>query len=201
MSWIAPAVIGGLHVLGGLFGNRAKKTTEISNSQYSSTRMPVDVRPETWLPFESDLVSTLMRRLQQPIDMSGYETTGIADINRSYDLARTSLENRLASAGLLGSPMVGSAYALGEQARAGDIGRFLAQIPLLRRQMQVEDFAQALQLYGMRPQGESLFGEQTGTTTRAESGNKLGGLFNNLASILAFYAGMGAFGNKSPSSG
>lgn len=128
-------------------------------------------------------------RLREQFDMSGIESSGITGINDAFAGAGESLNNSLTARGLGTSPVAGAGLTRLETGRAGSIAEFLQSLPLLRRQMENEDFAQANDFYSRRPLGQTT--TQTGTFT--QPGSALGSGLGSAAEMLAFLKGQGIF--------
>lgn len=190
-AFLLPLALGGASFLGGLFGNRKQTSTSRSTSTTTPTLDP------QFSPLQQMLLSSVQSRLANPSSLpASYETQGIADINRNFDLVAQARDNSLAARGLSASPVAGAADAKAGVARAGEIGRFQAQIPLLNREMQTQDLGIASLLLN---QGR---GSTTSTTsTGTQPGNMLGGGLNNLAGMLGFLYGQGMFGGGGASPG
>lgn len=174
-----PAIIGGVgSVVGGALSKKSSSGP---------------TTPPAYAGLEDLIRQITTQRLSTPTDMAGYAGTGVANINRTYDLAGQSLANRLTARGLATSPVAASGVATLESGRAGDISTFQNSIPLLQRMMQGQDLAQA---------GNVLQGARGQQQT---SGGGAAGAFENLAEYLGYMQGKGAFkkggGGSNPLSG
>lgn len=162
----------GLSGLGGLFGN--------NSSQSSAPSMD-----PAYGPLQSLVLNQTMARLAQPTDLSGYTGTGMGTINRTYNAAGTNLRNTLTARGLSTSPVAGAADATLQTGRAGALSDFENSVPLLAHQLQTEDLGQA----------GSILGLGRGVNTTASQGGGASGVFNNVAGMLGYLQGKGAFGS------
>ncbi len=171
---LIPAALGAASFFGGLFGQKQKSTT--------TTQPTLD---PAYGPLQQQLINMAMVRLRGGGLPSGYEARRISDINNTYDLINQSRENTLTARGLAGSPVAAAGDTRAETARGGDIVRFQQGLPLLERQLSLEDMFNAQNLLG-QGRGQQTTGQQTG------GGGVAGGL-SGLASMLGFLYGQGAF--------
>lgn len=176
---LIPLALGGASFLGGLFGGGGKRNTT------STTTPTLD---PAYAGIRDMLVSNISKRLQGSALPEGLAERNIADINKTYDLAGTGLSNRLAARGLGTSPIAGAAEGVLGNERASEIVRMQQSLPILQRQMEMDNIAQAIQaLQGGR-----------GSTTVEEggggAGSRIGSGISGLASMLGFLYGSGMFG-------
>jgi hypothetical protein len=183
MAWWLPVTLLGTSALGGLLGGR--KSARTWTSQQTTTSEPI-LSPE-YQGLWQKLYEYNLGRLGAGADLGGYEAQGLADINRTYELAGRTLENALTRRGLASSPIAGAADIGLESARGAEAARFLNQLPLLQRQMGMEDYLQALNLLQATPVGW----RQTGTGQITYPGSMLGGMIGDLGSMLGWLAGRG----------
>ena len=192
LPFLAPLLLGGGSFLGGLFGNRNKQSSSSSSSS-TNTTMP------SWDPAFTglrDLIMPItMKRLTDPQSFSKQlGERGIADINRTYDLAEQGLGNRLTARGLGSSPVAGAGEGNLAGGRAGDIVGLLRDLPLIDRQIQDQDLNMAQNFLGMgRGMTSTGTATNTGTATGSQGGGFGGGL-QSMMSMLAYLYGSGAFG-------
>lgn len=164
---LIPAGLSLFSFLGGLFGNKSEQSQ-------SSTLDPA------YGPLQQLLLKHIQSRLTNPSGLpAGYETGGVRDINKSYDLTEQNLGNRLTASGLSSSPIAGNAYGQSQRARAGDIGTFRANLPLVQRQLQDQDLNLA----------SSLLNFGRGGMVSGSSGGGVGGGFDSLATMLGYLYG------------
>ena len=184
LPFLIPLLMSGASFLGGALANRKKTST--------STSMPT--LDPSFGPLQSMLLKNATDRLQNPVSLAGgpFETGGTANINKTFDIGKQSLENVLTARGLGTSPVAGSALARHETGRIGAIAGFRSNIPLWDQERQQQDMQSALQLLG---QGRG------NTNTLTSPGNVLGGGLEGLAQMLGFLMGQGAFAGKSGSTG
>jgi len=174
MGWLAPLALG-VSALGGLFGgsksSRTQSSTPTIDPKYQGL---VDA---LYGKFSSNLDST--------VPLEGYEGTGISNINSVYDIAKTTRQNSLTRRGLSTSPVAANMDAVAENSRAGDISTFQNSLPLLQRELQQQDYTNALNLI------KSLMGQET-----VVPGSAAGSTFNNAGSMLGFLLGQGLLGGS-----
>lgn len=171
---VAPLIMAGGSLLGGLLGNRkqTQTTTPTMDPAYSG--------------LQSQLLSMITNRLRQGSSLpAGYEAGQIGQINNTFARAGQGLQNRLTAAGLANSPVAGAGLANMDAARAGQIVQMQQKLPLMERDMQSQDLGMAQALMGM--------GRGTQTT---QGGNMLGGGITSLTDMLAYLYGKGALGGK-----
>jgi len=193
-AFILPIISG----LAGLFGNKNKtsqeskfNTTEnVSGQQTASTRPDLNPLQQRLIDMFSQGAQNMYQR---GLDTSGYQATGLRNINDASDIQQKLMENILAQRGLSYSPAAATSLSGIEQGRAHEISQFMNSIPLLQRQMQQQDIGQLMQAFGAQPYGSTQTGTsnqtinrsgtQTGATT--QSGSPWAGLFGGLGAGLA----------------
>ena len=217
-AFLAPLAIAGVSALGNWLGNRKKTTQQTQTGTQtgsvntttgfdntSSTRPDLDPASQSYL----DLIrNRYIESLNQDPDLSGYEATGVQNINRAGDLRSRALSNILTARGLNYSPMGAAALGNVESNRFSDVVNFENQIPLLRDALMRERLAEAGGFFAKMPVGQTQTSSgtttgtenrnlsSTGTGTSTDPGNQLGGLFGGLGSTLAYLYGSGAFKPK-----
>jgi hypothetical protein len=159
-------------------GSRASK------SKSTSTSTPT-LSPQ-FKPLQDLLLQQAMSRLQNPTSLQGYESQGLSGINKTFGLGDMALQARLRARGLGRSNIAGAADARLEGDRLGQISQFQNGLPLLQRDLQNQDLQFGQGLLGM--------GRGTTTTGTASSGGGAKGGLEDLASILGYFMGQGAFG-------
>lgn len=167
----------GLAGVGGIFANRAGKSTQTSSQTTQLT------------PEQIALLSSLngqYTNLNTDPDLSGYEAGQVSDINHQSNLHMQALQENLAYRGITGAAEA-NAEANVDSQRFGDITKLHQSIPLLRNQIQTQNLNTGIGLFGAQPRNVST--STTGTT----SANKLGGGISNAANVLAYLYGKGAF--------
>jgi hypothetical protein len=136
-----------------------------------------------------DLITQIYRqRLQQGLP-AGYQQQGIAGINSAYAGAATNENAALTARGLASSPVAGAVTSKLNTARAGDIGTFNANLPLVQQNLQLENLQGA----------EGALTGQRGSTGSTASGGGAAGAFTNLGGYLGYLAGKGSF-SRNPNS-
>lgn len=176
-GWDDAALLGA-SALGGVFGNRNKKTTQTTTSTLSPEAAGLS-------PLIADLIR---KRLSSSADLSGYRTQGTQDINRTFGNAQTALNANLTARGLSDSPAAAGANANLQVGRAGSIAQLVNSLPMLQREMQGNDISMANQFTALQP--------RTTTTTGNMPGNMAGGAFSDVASMLGYLIGNGKFGQQ-----
>jgi hypothetical protein len=142
-------------------------------------------------PLQQQILQMTRNRLNTSADLSGYAAQGTQNLNKNYDLINQSQSNNLTARGLGTSPVAGAVDARRENARIGDISGFQNQIPLLQRQLQAQDLASA----------QGVLGLGRGSTTTGSEGGGAAGAATNLAQMLGYLYGQGAFQNTGVAGG
>ena len=169
---LAPLIMGGASLVGGWLSGRNKQ----------SSTPTID---PAFKPLQQMLIDRATKRLSMPSSLpEGFETGGISTINKTFDAGRQSLENVLTARGLGTSPVAGSAMGKFEGGRVGVVARFRRDLPVVERQMRQEDEEEVLRLLGLG----------RGMTYEGRGGGGAAGAAENLASMLGFLYGQGAFG-------
>ena len=181
-----PYIATGVSGLLGLLRNRNRQQTE----QRSTTMPTLD---PAYGPLQQMLISQATERLQGNSLPSNYEAGGVNTINRTHDLVSQGVNNTLTSRGLATSPGIqaGVAERLGGS-RAGDLSRFRANVPIVQRELQNQDFGNIAQLLNMG-RGQTTTG--TGMNEQSFGGGAAGGA-TNLMQMLGYLIGSGAFGQQ-----
>lgn len=181
----AIGALGGASFLGGLFGNRQKQT-----QSGTSTSTPT-FGPE-FAGLRDRLIASSMRGLS---GFGGYNLAhnitnqNLQGVNEASNAASTGLRAKLQAMGIRGQAAGVPLGAL-ENARFGAQVGTLNQEPLLGRQFQQEDLAQALGVLGL---GRGTSTTSTGTATGTMGGG-LGGGLGDLGSILGYLSAQGLLG-------
>jgi hypothetical protein len=164
----------------------------VSNKSKQTTTTTPTLDP-AYGPLQKMILDRIMQRLQGSPSLSGYAATGIGDINRTYDLAGQNLENSLTARGLSTSPVAGAAGAKLQAGRAGSIAGFQNSLPLLLDSLRRQSLSDATGVLG--------FGRGSTTMGTTEAGGGAAGAFTNLAQLLGFLYGKGAFGQGAAAGG
>lgn len=169
---ITAAAGAGSSIIGGALANKSKQTsTPTMDPKYAG--------------LQDLLLQTMQSRLSAPSALpAGYVGAGVRNINASYDAAGKATENALTSRGLAGSPVAAHADLTRTLARAGDVGTFRSNAPLVEREMQNQDLGMANNLLGMG----------RGVTSTGTAGGGMGGAMDSLAGYLGYLQGKGIFG-------
>lgn len=203
-----PIIAGLLGGLGGLFGNRPKQTTQDITSSGKESQTGTSSGTGLQMPELSGLQQTaqdtflraLMDKIRGGTDLRGYQAGGIQDINQGYNLKQQALQNILAARGLSYSPAAGTAQGGLESQRIGDVTRFNQQMPMVQRQMSIEDINNLIQGFMSTPKGVRTTSTQDYSTNRDYSGTQhsvgtqpgdmMGGLLSGAGGALAPFLGM-----------
>ena len=162
--------------IGGALNNTEAARTSTQSGSYTPTLAP-----------EYKTLSDLLRtraedRLRSSTDLSGYEGTGLENINDVYRGLNLNASNNLTARGLGTSPVAGIVDQNLNIARGGEMARFLNGLPLIQRQMQNEDFSNATNFLN--------FGRGSQTTgTAVAPGSVIGGAFSEgMPALVDFLA-------------
>jgi hypothetical protein len=163
---------GGASAIGGFI----PKTT----SSTSSTTLPPGAQSL------QDLVNAqITQRLQNNSLPPGYQEQGIAGINAGYAGATTNENAALTARGLASSPVAAAVTTKLNTARAGDIGTFNANIPLVAQNLQLQNLEAAA----------GILNPQRGSTSTTSGDGGAAGAATNLASYLSY-----VYGPRAPTS-
>lgn len=225
LSWNAfvPALISGIGALGGLFGGRGQKQKQTSRSSSHTTNLQeakthnFGVEGPQLTGQQQGLLDQIVNKatgyLNEDTDLSGYQAGQTNQINALADIQKKAAEETLAAKGVSGGPATATALnSVDANAFANKVN--LAQsIPMLRNQIMSQKLADVGQVFSRIPTatGYENYGnvqntgaqytDTEGEGEQSQSGNMLGGLFGNLAPILAFLYGQGAFRTKGKNTG
>lgn len=198
-AFAIPLAISGISALSGWLGGRKKTSTQTGSStsnlnstdSYDQSNMPM-LTPEAMQAY-SALMPSLLNRVNQDPNLSGYSASGLRSIGQAGDTARGRITQMLAQKGLGSSPAAAALFARQGDSQAAEEANFRNSIPLLSRQMQGQDLDQLLRAASALPTGM----RQTGTTTRTgtnvtnttgsvtDPGNPWGGLATGFGQGLA----------------
>jgi hypothetical protein len=171
MPAAVPIAMLGSSVIGGALANRSQQQTTPT----------LDPRMQG---LQSQVLQMIQGRLSNPTGVpAGYVGGGIQGINSSYDAAGQATENALASRGLGTSPIAGQADLTRNLARAGAVGNFRANVPIVARGLQNEDIGLA----------GNLLGQGRGLASTGQYGGGAGGAAESLASMLGYLQALGKF--------
>jgi hypothetical protein len=151
-------------------------------SHTQQTNMPT-VSPE-YKGLQGQILNMIQTRLSQPVDLHGYEANGISTINQAYGAQKQTSDNNLSARGLSTSPVAANVDAMRSNAEAGDAATFRNSVPMLAQQIESENLAQANQ----------ILAGGTGSTGTTTSGGGAAGAVTNLAGMMGYLSGKGAFG-------
>ncbi len=130
------------------------------------------------------LKARAMARLNMGTDMGGFKAAGVNNINGAFSNAAVGTNAGLEARGLATSPVAAAVAGHANTARAASIAEFLNSVPLIQRQLQNEDMANATSQV-------RNFG--VGQRTVAPGSAVAGGL-DSAAKMLAFLRGSGVLG-------
>lgn len=211
-AWAVPLIGAGVSALAGYFGSKKKtqtNLTETSNASSSGTSLGTESGRSISGPQLSPAYQTFLDKLISsysnlagPVNLRPYAAQQIQGINRANQLSSQSVNNILAARGLSTSPVAGAIQAGQESNRIGSIINLQQQIPLLQRQIELENLGaargMAALLPSLSPTVTDYSGQRTGATTGISSGvtNRVGtesgtsgggagGIFNTLAALIA----------------
>lgn len=178
---------------GGALGSKSKQT---SQSQYNNTSsVTPNLLPQQKSLYDALYQQALGRANGQTPGLQGYSSQGLQNINAASEAARQNTVNRLASSGLLSSPVAAASGTQADIARAGQSANFLNSLPLLQNQLQIQNLGVAGDIFRLPGVGSTSTSSGSGTnTTTGQQGGGLGGALGGLGSSLGFLYGMGAFG-------
>lgn len=179
-AWLLPVLAAAAGAIGGAKKNKTQQTQ-------SSTSTP------TFDPSMSGLKSTLMRNIMGRVGQgssfgAGLKSNAIMNANQVFGNLQQNQENRLASAGLAGSPVAASGALNLDVARGGAINTRLNEIPVLEEENNQENLGLAQNFLRMGMGSKST---GTGTTDAGGGGvlGALGGGLDGLAAMLGFQYG------------
>lgn len=181
---MGPLLAAGISGISGLLGMLRPKQRQQQTSTTTPTLDPA------YGPLQQMLISQATQRLQGNSLPANYEAGGVAAINRTHDLVSQGANNSLVSRGLAQSPVAGAVDARLANSRAGDIGNFRANMPVVQRELQNQDFGNIAQLLNFG-RGSTT----TGTNVNEVGGGAAGGA-TNLMQMLGYLIGSGAFGRS-----
>ena len=165
----------------GLFKSKNKTEQE---STFSSKTTPIE---QPRFDNYSDLLLNLSSKNLNEGLPAGFEERGILGINSTFDALDRGASENLGRRGLLGSPIAGASEIDREIGRFGEIGKFRSTLPEIERQARLQNFAQAMQLYSLRPRGQAQEGESSATSETTFTPS----MFDSITSIASFAAGLG----------
>jgi hypothetical protein len=145
----------------------------LSNSRGARTQTSSPLANPAYAGIGDLLRHRALSRLSNPVDTAGLEASGIQNINNAFKGASDSLNADLTSRGLGTSPAATPALSQLQAARGGAIANLENQMPLIQRDLENQDFAQANQLY------QQSMGQQS-----TLPGSAAGGALGSMAGLL-----------------
>lgn len=229
MEPITMGLMLGSSLLGGLLGNRNQTQTQRSNqgyygqqnatnyNRYSNTnRVTPELDPLAW-DFRNEMIGSARDLLKLPTPertgegwFNAYQSNAANTINRNAQLNSQMLGNKLAASGFGNSALGAYTNQLSDAERVRQLGDLQANMPMLRRQVGMEDtsfindilagrLGAAGTAFSRVPVGQysEQSGDQFGTTSQENKGhqqsfqemtmpgNMAGGGFMSLANAFA----------------
>lgn len=193
-------------------GTTGSNITGSTTANQTATSTPT--LDEAGQTIESQLSPVVRQLLGFPMDLSGYTSSGIDQINRNADLQRQSIDAIMASRGLSTSPISATAALIADQNRLNQISDFQNSIPLLRNQLLNTNLSSAISALGATPRGITSSGNTSGSNVEANTGTSssdsnttgstgggIGGALGGLGTILGYLlaSGLGNAGGKTGS--
>ncbi len=220
----APYIISGVSALAGMLGNRKSTQQQqqqqtfnnqtTSNNQFNNAQSTTPVLTGEQSALQSQLLKNFMSRgFDFNREADNIVSGNVNNINAGADSSRRAIVNSLAQRGLSGSPAQAAALAQFEGDRVGNVTRAFNERSLLADQLRSNYLQQGTNLFSSLPKGSYSYNEgssssqgtntgtSTGQGTQTQPGNMLGGGIGDLAGILAFLYGQGAFAGKSGKAG
>ena len=197
MSSIAIPLISGLAGLfGGMTQQKQATSQTSSGTQTTSGSTSASTTPELSAE-QSQLANAygegLINQYNQGTNLSGYEASGLQNIQSSNAAAAKATNNQIAARGLSFSPAAATENTA-ENINAGNqTSSFLNSLPLLQKQLTSQNLQQLVQGFSALPtavssQGTSNQTQTSNSTTTgngAISGNPTAGLFSGVGAGLA----------------
>lgn len=158
MEPITTSIMLGSSLLGGLLGNRKQTQTQRSNQGYygqqnatnynrylNTNRVTPELDPLAW-DFRNEMIGSARDLLKLPTPertgegwFNAYQSNAANQINRNAQLNSQILGNRLAAAGFGNSALGAYTNQLSDAQRVQQLGDLQANMPMLRRQIGMED--------------------------------------------------------------
>lgn len=209
-AWTLPVTMGISALAGLLGGGKPKVTTTTSDTSSSSSGQFDQSSTPILSQAQNDLIDYFTNAAKNKFnagapDLSGYTAGGLQNINDAGDLKSKIMANTLASRGLSFSPAAAFSQVQPQSDRLAQSSSFLNTIPLVKKQLEDQNFQNLLDSFKLLPTGTSASGtsSQSGTSstkgTTTQPGNALGGLFSGLGAGL--FAGLGFGNDKGDQSG
>jgi hypothetical protein len=186
--------------LAGLFGGgtQQKQATSQTSSGTQTTAGSTSASTTPELSAEQQQLANtygegLINQYNQGTNLSGYEASGLQNIQSSNAAAAKATSNQIAARGLSFSP-AGQTAATAENINAGNqTSSFLNSLPLLQKQLTQQNLQQLIGGFSALPTAVSSSGTSNQTQTSntsttgngAISGNPTAGLFSGVGAGLA----------------
>jgi hypothetical protein len=202
MALAIPISLGIGSLLASLFGRGGKKTTSEASQQGTSNLTTTQAVAPQYQEMQDLMIQNLMKRMQSPVPIAGYEASGLDAINKTWEAANLRSQNALSARGLLDSPIASLSNEQSNAARAGEQAAWINKMPLLQREMQMDDLKTTLAAIAGAPRTSQQWGTTSGTQTAAGTtgpsspfAEGLGNMMNLLAYLFA--SGKGGQGSSS----
>jgi hypothetical protein len=192
---LLPLLLGGALIGGAIKGGKGQKQT--SEQKSTSTTTPT-INP-AFQGMQGLLMQNLMGRIGQRSSLGpGFAANRISNTNQVYKNLGQNQQNRMASAGLVGSPVAEAGARTLDIARGGDIVQGLNEIPLLENQQDMQNLDAATRFMNL---GMGSTTNSSGSGMQQQPGSMLGavgGGLGDMGALLGFLFGQGALGGKKP---
>lgn len=188
--------IGGLNPGGGTTTTSGTSNTNANTNQnYNQSGSSTPTYDASTDYLRKILNNQVLQNLQNPTDLTGYESSGAAGINSTGDAQKTSLNQNLASRGLTYSPVAATSNAAVDQNTGNQINSLHNSIPLIQQQLYEQKLSDALGQFKANPFGTSTAGQgssagttQSTTDTNSTSkttpaGGILGGILGGIGAV------------------
>lgn len=198
----------GLSALAGGLGNRSstqRNRGSFNNQSRNYGTNFTSVTPEYDFfqdKLRGNIFSKYMDLINKDPDLTGYRNTQVGNMNRLADVQRRRAIEEAGARGV-GGPALNTSLDNIDAQRFSGITQLDNQIPLLARDLNMNLLNQATGFFSalpMRTSTENTFDQFTNQSGTQEGqvqmpGNVAGGITGNLANMLAFLYGQGAFNN------
>lgn len=194
-SFAIPIGISIASLISGMLGAGGKKTT--GTQQGSSTQTTAQTLEPKYGEMQDLMIQNLIDRMQSPVPIAGYEASGLDAINKTWGAAAQRNQNELSARGLLESPIASLSNEQLNASRAGEQAAWINKMPLLQREMQLQDLQATLAALSSAPRTSQQWGSTSGSTTGTQTATSpfAEGL-QDMSMIMAYLYGQGAFGGK-----
>lgn len=190
-------LIGGL---AGFFGGLGdKKSTTDKSSWENTSAQGYGSKTPTLNPLQQQLSGLFTRgaidQYNRGTNLAPYTSQGLQGIQSQGSQNSRAIAANLANRGLSYSPMSGAATTQNQINTGNQMQGFLQGVPLLQRQMNMQNLAQLMDAFKTMPTGESTQSSSYGSSVGGEhgetvqKGSLLGGIAGGLSGLGAGLAG------------